>query len=153
MTIEPVRHARLVDGRRPRGDERQVAIDLHRIGVDHDAAELLRQGQRQRRLAAGGGACNQSDVRLRHGVTTLVAADRTGEYFTAMKQSVVSRNSEVMGGAPVFRGTRVPVATLLDYLEAGDSIDDFLAGFPSVTRTQVIAFLEEAKDRLIDSVS
>ena len=70
-----------------------------------------------------------------------------------MKQSVVSRNSEVMGGAPVFRGTRVPVATLLDYLEAGDSIDDFLAGFPSVTRTQVIAFLEEAKDRLIDSVS
>jgi len=70
-----------------------------------------------------------------------------------MKQSVVSRNSEVMGGAPVFRGTRVPVATLLDYLEAGDSIDDFLTGFPSVTRAQVIAFLEEAKDRLVDSAS
>ena len=70
-----------------------------------------------------------------------------------MKQSVVSRNSEVMGGAPVFRGTRVPVQTLLDYLEAGDSIDDFLAGFPSVSRAQVIAFLEEAKDRLVNSVS
>ena len=43
--------------------------------------------------------------------------------------------------------------TLLDYLEAGDTIDDFLKGFPSVTREQVIAFLEEAKDRLIETVS
>ena len=58
-----------------------------------------------------------------------------------------------MGGAPVFPGTRVPVQTLLDYLEAGDSIDEFLEGFPSVTRDQVIAFLEEAKDRLVESVS
>ena len=61
-----------------------------------------------------------------------------------MKQSVVSRSPDVMGGAPVFCGTRVPVQTLLDYLEAGESIDEFLAGFPSVTREQVIAFLEEA---------
>jgi len=58
-----------------------------------------------------------------------------------------------MGGAPVFCGTRVPVQTLLDYLEAGESIDDFLAGFPSVSREQIVAFLEEAKDRLIESVS
>jgi uncharacterized protein (DUF433 family) len=70
-----------------------------------------------------------------------------------MKQSVVSCDPNVMGGAPVFRGTRVPVQTLLDYLEAGDSIDEFLQGFPSVRREQVIAFLEEAKDRLIESVS
>jgi uncharacterized protein (DUF433 family) len=70
-----------------------------------------------------------------------------------MKQAVVSRDPEVMGGAPVFRGTRVPVQTLLDYLEAGDSIDEFLAGFPAVKREQVIAFLEEAKDRLVDSIS
>jgi uncharacterized protein (DUF433 family) len=70
-----------------------------------------------------------------------------------MKQSVVSCNIEVMGGTAVFRGTRVPVQTLLDYLEAGDSIDEFLEGFPSVSRSQVIAFLEEAKDRLVDSVS
>jgi uncharacterized protein (DUF433 family) len=58
-----------------------------------------------------------------------------------------------MGGTPVFRGTRVPVQTLIDYLEAGDSIDEFLAGFPTVTREQVIAFLEEAKDKLVESVS
>jgi uncharacterized protein (DUF433 family) len=70
-----------------------------------------------------------------------------------MKQSAVSRDPDVMGGAPVFTGTRVPVQTLLDYLEAGDSIDEFLAGFPSVKRKQVVAFLEQAKDRLVESVS
>jgi len=58
-----------------------------------------------------------------------------------------------MGGTAVFHGTRVPVQTLLDYLEAGESIDDFLAGFPSVTRQQVIAFPEEAKDRLVVTAS
>ena len=69
-----------------------------------------------------------------------------------MKQPVVSRSPDVMGGAVVFSGTRVPVQTLLDYLEAGDSIDEFLAGFPAVTREHAIAFLEQAKDRLIESV-
>jgi uncharacterized protein (DUF433 family) len=58
-----------------------------------------------------------------------------------------------MGGAPVFRDTRVPIQTLLDYLEAGESIDEFLQGFPTVTREQVIAFLEDAKDQLVESVS
>jgi uncharacterized protein (DUF433 family) len=70
-----------------------------------------------------------------------------------MKQPAVSRSPDVMGGAAVFSGTRVPVQTLLDYLEAGESIDDFLEGFPTVTRKQVIAFLEEAKDRLIEATS
>jgi uncharacterized protein (DUF433 family) len=70
-----------------------------------------------------------------------------------MKQPVVSRDPEVMGGTPVFHGTRVPVQTLLDYLEAGESIDEFLEGFPSVTRGQVIAFLEQAKDSLVESAS
>lgn len=70
-----------------------------------------------------------------------------------MKQPIVSRNSDVMGGTPVFAGTRVPVQTLLDYLEAGETIDNFLEGFPSITRQQVIAFLEEAKDRVIEAAS
>ena len=56
-----------------------------------------------------------------------------------------------MSGAVVFHGTRVPVQTLLDYIEGGESIDDFLEGFPSVTREQVIAFLQQAKDRLSDT--
>jgi uncharacterized protein (DUF433 family) len=68
-----------------------------------------------------------------------------------MKQTIISRSDDVMGGAPVFSGTRVPVQTLLDYLEAGETIDDFLEGFPSVTRNQVVAFLEEAKDLLVES--
>lgn len=70
-----------------------------------------------------------------------------------MKQSVISRDADILSGTPVFRGTRVPVQTLIDYLEGGDSIDDFLSGFPSVTRAQVIAFLEEAKDRAIEAAS
>ena len=64
-----------------------------------------------------------------------------------MKQPVIARRQDVMGGTPVSHGTRVPVQTLLDYLEGGESIDDFLEGFPSVSREQVIAFLEEAQDR------
>jgi uncharacterized protein (DUF433 family) len=70
-----------------------------------------------------------------------------------MKQPVVSRDPDVMSGTAVFPGTRVPVQTLLDYLEGGKSIDDFLAGFPTVRREQVIAFLEEAKDRLLEAMS
>jgi uncharacterized protein (DUF433 family) len=58
------------------------------------------------------------------------------------EQPTVSQNLDVMGGTAVFHGTRVPVQTLLDYLEAGESIDDFLAGFPSVTRERVTAFLD-----------
>jgi len=69
-----------------------------------------------------------------------------------MEQPVITRSPEVMGGTPVFCGIRVPVQTLLDYLEAGDTIDEFLAGFPSVTRAQVVAFLEQAKDRLVETV-
>ena len=70
-----------------------------------------------------------------------------------MDESVISRNPDVMGGTPVYTGTRVPVHTLLDYLEAGESIDDFLEGFPSVSRAQVISFLEQAKDRLVAATS
>ena len=55
--------------------------------------------------------------------------------------NIVTISPEVMSGAPVFRGTRVPVQNLLDYLKAGDSIDDFLDGFPTVSREQVLAFL------------
>ena len=68
-------------------------------------------------------------------------------------QLPISVSPEILGGTPVFSGTRVPVQTLLDYLEAGDSIDEFLDGFPSVSRAQVLSFLELAKDRLIESAS
>jgi uncharacterized protein (DUF433 family) len=63
--------------------------------------------------------------------------------------SIISTSPEIMGGTPVFAGTRVPIQTLLDYLKAGESIDDFLDGFPTVAREQVIALLEEAGRQLI----
>lgn len=63
--------------------------------------------------------------------------------------SVIKIDPEIMSGAPCFAGTRVPIQNLIDYLEGGDSIEDFLEGFPSVAREQVIAFLEEAKDRTL----
>ena len=69
------------------------------------------------------------------------------------KEPVISASPDVMGGTPVFAGTRVPVQTLLDYVEAGDSINDFLDGFPTVRREQIIGFLEEAKERMIASVA
>ena len=62
-----------------------------------------------------------------------------------MRSAVVRSSPDVMGGTPVFAGTRVPIENLLDYLEGGESIEDFLEGFPSVSREQVIAFLEEAR--------
>lgn len=65
---------------------------------------------------------------------------------------IISASPEVMGGTPVFAGTRVPVQTLLDYLKTGESIDDFLDGFPTVTREQVISFLEEAGKNLVSMV-
>ena len=68
-------------------------------------------------------------------------------------QSVVHSDPEIMSGTPVFVGTRVPVYNLFDYLEAGDSLDKFLASFPSVTREQAIAALELAKEAVTEVAS
>ena len=59
--------------------------------------------------------------------------------------SVVTQHPDILGGEPVFAGTRVPAKSLFDHLEAGDSIEQFLEGFPSVKREQVIALLEDSK--------
>ena len=67
-------------------------------------------------------------------------------------KSVVSIDPEIMSGTPCFRGTRVPVQTLFDYLEAGDPLDDFLDGFPTVSRKQAVTLLEEAKERSLAAV-
>ncbi len=66
-------------------------------------------------------------------------------YNLAMSENrVVQISNEILSGTPVFRGTRVPVQTLLDYLKGGETIDDFLDGFPTVKREQAVQFLEEA---------
>ncbi len=66
-----------------------------------------------------------------------------------MGQPIVTRSPDILSGAAVFAGTRVPVQALIDYLEGGETIDDFLAGFPTVKREQVVAFLEEAAARMV----
>jgi uncharacterized protein (DUF433 family) len=66
-----------------------------------------------------------------------------------MKSSVISASPDVMGGTPVFAGTRVPVQTFVECIAGGDSIDDFLDGFPSVRREQLIEFLKEAEQYIL----
>ena len=64
-------------------------------------------------------------------------------------EPLISVSPDRLGGTPVFAGTRVPVQTLLDYLEGGDSLDDFLLDFPSVSRQHAVAVLEAAKAALL----
>jgi uncharacterized protein (DUF433 family) len=68
-------------------------------------------------------------------------------------EQIVHSDPEIVSGEPVFVGTRVPVRNLLDYLEGGESLDEFLDDFPSVTREQAVAFLEEAGRALLARVS
>ena len=67
-------------------------------------------------------------------------------------QGVVHSDPEIMGGTPVFVGTRVPLQNLIDYREGGESIEDFLDGFPSVKREHVIAVIEAAKFKMLETV-
>jgi uncharacterized protein (DUF433 family) len=70
-----------------------------------------------------------------------------------MEQPIVTSSPDVLSGAPVFAGTRVPVQSLIDYLEGGETIDDFLEGFPTVRRAQVVEFLEKAAAQLTAKAS
>ncbi len=70
-----------------------------------------------------------------------------------MAEPIVTSSPDILSGATVFAGTRVPVQTLIDYLEGGETIDDFLTGFPTVRREQVVAFLEEATARMTSKAS
>lgn len=67
------------------------------------------------------------------------------------ESKIVHRSPEVLAGTPVFVGTRVPVRVLLEYLEAGDSLNEFLHDFPSVDRDQAIAFLEDSAEALLET--
>ena len=71
----------------------------------------------------------------------------------SMSDSLVTTSSDIMGGTPVFTGTRVPVQSLIEFLEADDSIDVFLAAFPSVERSQVMQFLEKAADLAVTAAA
>jgi uncharacterized protein (DUF433 family) len=66
-----------------------------------------------------------------------------------IKPLLIQRSKDVLGGTPVFSGTRVPVSTLIDYLKAGDRLDDFLKDYPSVSRKQVLNVLELLKEKVL----
>ncbi len=70
-----------------------------------------------------------------------------------MKTRLINSDPEILGGTPVFVGTRVPIKNLTDCLEAGETIDGFLDDFPSVSRAQVVEFLEEARVQLSAAVA
>jgi uncharacterized protein (DUF433 family) len=73
--------------------------------------------------------------------------------FNFMKTSLITSDIEILGGTPVFTGTRVPIKNLTDWLEDGQSIDEFLSDFPSVKKAQVIEFLELARVQLTAAVT
>ena len=64
-------------------------------------------------------------------------------------QELIISSPDILGGTPVFNGTRVPVKNLTDYFEAGDTLDEFLDDFPSVSREQAVGFIEQAKESLL----
>jgi uncharacterized protein (DUF433 family) len=68
-------------------------------------------------------------------------------------KEIVHTDPEILGGTPVFVGTRVPVDALIDFLEGGDTIEDFLENYPGVSREQVVAFLEEASEALVATIA
>lgn len=68
---------------------------------------------------------------------------------TMSARNLITIDPDILGGTPCFAGTRVPVRALLDYIEGGESLDDFLEQFPTVSRKQAVAFLEQASERLL----
>ena len=127
-----------------RGD--QAAVRMSRTsasGAGEDGSTLVVTGY----LTAGSGLVRLAQIPLmpyRRGVT----ADQK-----ASLANVVSVSSEIMHGTPCFAATRVPVQTLLDYIEDGDTLDNFLRDFTTVKREQAIQFLELAKAQLIECAS
>jgi uncharacterized protein (DUF433 family) len=90
---------------------------------------------------------NEVPVQIGRG-RTMIYSQKMERRMTANKDVIV-RDQEILGGTPVFRGTRVPFKNLLDYLEGGHTLDEFLDEFPTVTREAAIAALEHAKDLVI----
>ena len=83
------------------------------------------------------------------GCRALIEPPELPGHSPMIKDDVIESSRKILGGTPVFKGTRVPVKTLIDYLEAGDRLDDFLEDFPTVTREQALQALELAKGLLL----
>ena len=93
----------------------------------------------------------RSQLRVRRLLAYSVQIDRECDPMDRSK--IVHSNPEILGGTPVFFGTRVPVRTLLVYLEGGETLEEFLDNFPTVSREQAIAFLEESASSLLAQIA
>ncbi len=112
-------------------------------GMKPTAARIVRRGVARLPLAAADYAEPHQGMGKRY------TKGIRSEAPMSTKTPVVHSDPEILGGTPVFVGTRVPFQNLLDYLEAGDPLDEFLKDFPSVTREQAVAALEQAKEALL----
>ena len=97
---------------------------------------------------------NRHDATWREGreKRKVVIRIKTGLIAAMKTSSVVKIDPEIMSGTPCFTGTRVPVRALLDYIEGGETLDEFLEQYPTVARKQAVAFLEQASERLLATV-
>src|SRR5262249_51841786 len=109
-------------------------------------------------MAGFGGGADRSDGLSVVGINTFpndhchstcAIMQRIGKEKAMMEHNVICRDQEILGGTPIFAGTRVPVQTLLDYLEGGQSLQEFLDDFPTVDRDQAITILEQLKQILL----
>jgi uncharacterized protein (DUF433 family) len=91
---------------------------------------------------------------MRHCALRSSLPEEKERYPTSMDpKQIVQTDPDILGGTPVFVGTRVPVDALVDFLEGGDTIEDFLENYPGVRRQQVVAFLEEASRALVAKIA
>lgn len=103
--------------------------------------------ERASRRRSGQTLCEPSRARL--GRPELPVAADSSKINEAMPEAAIVANREIMSGTPCFRGTRVPFKNLIDYLEGGHSLEEFLRQFPTVTREMAVQALEEAKESLL----
>jgi uncharacterized protein (DUF433 family) len=78
---------------------------------------------------------------------------KEGNRFIMQTQELIVSSPDILGGTPVFAGTRVPIKNLTDYIEAGGTLNEFLEDFPSVSREQAIEFIEQAKEALLAQIA
>lgn len=122
----------------------------------------VRKRRRTDRQETGAGLSKLNLHSRRPGTQELVCSLLPGSFSSPERRyartvmepnQIVHSDPEILGGTPVFVGTRVPVDALIDFLEGGDTVEDFLENYPGVSREQVFAFLEEASRALVAKIA
>jgi uncharacterized protein (DUF433 family) len=130
---------------------RQVVITMQAATIGTQAGRRIQSNTRPPRLGPAD-IGRRSKLAPSSGIALPSDVGMTAQQRTALA-GVITIDKEIMHGTPCFTGTRVPVQTLIDFLEAGESIDDFLAVYPYIPRQQVHGFLELSKDLTIEQLS